>query len=132
MIADCILISVCIVLVVLGADQLLRRKKRRKRTAQEKQSLIFGVACVPAYVLMSFLGVLLAIAAPDIQTQFGGFLYEAAVMTGRFVWLVSLVAIAMGIVYRKNDNPQASKLVQLAAMGYIAIFSILCLAAGIL
>ncbi|MBR6570205.1 MAG: hypothetical protein IKK75_07100 [Clostridia bacterium] len=132
MIVDCIALSVVIILVVLGVDQLLRRKKRRKRTAQEKQSLIFGVACVPAYVLMSFLGALLTIAAPDMQTQFGGLLYEAAVMTGRFIWLVSLVAITMGIVYRKNDNPQASKLAQLAAMGYIAIFSILCLAAGIL
>ena len=132
MIVDCIALSVVIMLVVLGVDQLLRRKKRRKRTAQEKQSLVFGVACVPAYVLMSFLGALLAIAAPDMQTQFGGLLYEAAVMTGRFIWLVSLVAITMGIVYRKNDNPQASKLAQLAAMGYIAIFSILCLAAGIL
>ena len=132
MIVDCIVLSVIIVLAVLGVDQLLRRKKRRKRTAQEKQSLVFGVACVPAYVLMSFLGALLAIAAPDMQTQFGGLLYEAAVMTGRFIWLVSLVAITMGIVYRKNDNPQASKLAQLAAMGYIAIFSILCLAAGIL
>jgi len=132
MIVDCILISMVLMLLVLGVDQLLRLKQRKKRTKAERQSLLISVACVPAYVLMSFLGMLLAIAGPDIQTQFGGWMYEAAVMLGRFNWLVSLAAVAMGIVLRKRGEPQAGKLAQMAAMGYIAVFGILCVASGLL
>ena len=132
MIVDCILISMILMLLVLGVDQLLCLKQRKKRTKAERQSLLISVACVPAYVLMSFLGMLLAIAGPDIQTQFGGWMYEAAVMLGRFNWLVSLAAVAMGIVLRKRGEPQAGKLAQMAAMGYIAVFGILCVASGLL
>ena len=132
MITDCIFVSVILILMVLGIDQLLRIRVRKKRTKVEKQSLMVGVACIPAYVLMSILGILLAIAAPEAQTQFGGWMYEAAVMLGRFNWLVSLAAVAAGIVMRKRGNPQGAKLAQLAAMGYIAVFGILCMASGLL
>ena len=100
MITDCIFVSVILILMVLGIDQLLRIRVRKKRTKVEKQSLMVGVACIPAYVLMSILGILLAIAA--------------------------------GIVMRKRGNPQGAKLAQLAAMGYIAVFGILCMASGLL
>lgn len=132
MIIDCIVISAGIMVLMLLIDQLLRIRQKSKRTRQEKQSLLIGIACVPAYVLMSFLGALLVIAAPDVQTEFGGWMYEAAVMLGRFNWAASLAAVVAGIVLRKRGNPQASKLAQLAAMGYIAVFGILCLSAGIL
>jgi len=132
MIVDCILISMILMLLILGTDQLLRYKQRSKRTKVEKQSLLISIACVPAYVLMSFLGMLLVIAAPDIQTQFGGWMYQAAVMLGRFNWLVSLAAVVMGLILRKRGEPQAGKMAQMAAMGYIAAFGILCVASGVL
>lgn len=132
MIGDCIVISFLLMLLILGIDQLLRRKQKHKRTKQEKQSLLIGIICVPAYVLMSLLGTLLTIAAPEAQTQFGGLLFESAVLTGRFIWAAALVAIIAGLVLRKRGNPQAAKLAQMAAMGYIAVFGILCVASGVL
>ena len=132
MIGDCIVISFLLMLLILGIDQLLRRKQKHKRTKQEKQSLLIGIICVPAYVLMSLLGTVLTIAAPEAQTQFGGLLFESAVLTGRFIWAASLVAIIAGLVLRKRGNPQAAKLAQMAAMGYIAVFGILCVASGVL
>ena len=132
MIPLCLLLCLVLMLLIAGIDQLLRRTTPQKRTRQEKQSLTISVACVPAYVLIWVLGALLVIAAPDIQSQFGGWMYEAAVMLGRFNWLVSLAAIVAGIVMRKRGNPQGAKLAQLAAMGYIAVFGILCMASGLL
>ena len=132
MILLCLLICLVLMLLIAGVDQLLRRKVQRKRTRQEKQSLTISVACVPAYVLMSVLGLLLVIADTEAQTQLGGWMYEAAVMLGRFNWLVAMAAIVAGIVMRKRGNPQGAKLAQLAAMGYIAVFGLLCLFSGLL
>ena len=63
MLIDCMVISIGITLLILGIDQLLRLKRRGKRSRQERQSLLVGLACVPAYVVMSALGLLLSIAA---------------------------------------------------------------------
>jgi len=127
-----LLMFIVVILLLFGVDFLLRRKKWRENTKQEKQSLLIGAACVPAYELLSVLGIFLSIAAPTAETELGGWLFDAAVMTGRFIWIVSLAAVILGLFLRKRGNPQASKLAQLAAMGYIAVFGMLCLASGIL
>ena len=132
MLIDCMVISIGITLLILGIDQLLRLKRRGKRSRQERQSLLVGLACVPAYVVMSALGLLLSIAAPEAQTQFGGALFESAVLTGRFIWAASLAAGVAGLVLRGRGKPQAGLLAQLAAMGYIAVFGILCVTSGVL
>ena len=132
MIIDCFMISFVIMLLIFGIDQLLRRKQQGKRSRQEKQSLLIGIVCVPAYVLMSLLGVMLSIAQPQVQTQYSGLLFESAMLTGKFIWVVSLAAIIAGFVLRRQKKPQAAKLAQLAAMGYIAVFGFLCVASGLL
>ena len=118
--------------LMFGIDFLLRRKRWKKNTREEKQSLLVSLACLPAYVFLSVLGMLLGIAAPTAETVYGGLLFDMAVMTGRFIWVVSIAAFVLGLVLRKRGNPRGSKLAQLAAMGYIALFGILCVASGLL
>ena len=127
-----LLIIVVLYVLLWGGDRLLRRKKWHENTRQEKQSILIGAACVPAYVLLSILGILLVIADPGAESNLGGWMYEAAVMIGRFNWLVALGAMVSSLILRKRGSVQYSKLVHFGAMGYLALFGVLCLAAGIL
>ena len=107
--------------IVFGLDYLLRRKKWKDNSKEEKISLIVNMFSVGPYVFLSVLGMLWGIASGSPETAFGQMLYDATLMMGGIYFIVAIVAVVLSFIFRKKGKIKASIWTNVVALVYIAV-----------
>ena len=115
---------VTILFVMAGAvfclDYLLRRKKWKDNSKEEKISLLVNMFSVGVYIFLSALGMLWGIVVYSPETAFGQVLYDATLMMGGTYFVVAIAAVILSFVFRKAGKVKASIWVNVIAFAYIA------------
>ena len=107
--------------VVFGLDYLIRRKKWKDNSQEEKISLIVNMFSVGPYVFLSALGMLWGITSNSPETAFGEVLYDATLMMGGIYFVVAAAAVILSFVFRKRGKIKASIWTNVIAFAYIAV-----------
>ena len=107
--------------VVFGLDYLLRRKKWKDNSKEEKISLIVNMFSVGPYMFLSALGMLWGIASDSPETAFGEMLYNATLVMGGTYFVVAIVAVILSFILRKMGKAKASIWTNVIAFMYIAV-----------
>ena len=107
--------------VVFGLDYLIRRKKWKDNSQEEKISLIVNMFSVGPYVFLSALGMLWGITSNSPETAFGEVLYDATLMMGGVYFIVAAAAVILSFVFRKRGKIKASIWTNVIAFAYIAV-----------
>ena len=107
--------------VVFGLDYLIRRKKWKDNSQEEKISLIVNMFSVGPYVFLSALGMLWGITSNSPETAFGEVLYDATLMMGGVYFVVAAAAVILSFVFRKRGKIKASIWTNVIAFAYIAV-----------
>ena len=106
--------------VVFAIDYLIRRKKWKENSKEEKISLLVNMFSVGPYIFLSFLALLWGIVPGNPESAFGKILYEATLTIGSFYFVVAIAAVILSFVFRKKGKTKASTLVNVIALLYIA------------
>ena len=106
---------------VFGLDYLLRRKKWKDNSKEEKISLIVNMFSVGLYIFLSALGILWGIASDSPETAFGEALYDATLMMGGTYFIVAIVAVIASFILRKIGKIKASIWTNVIALLYIVV-----------
>ena len=115
-----VIILFTMALIVFGVDFLLRRKKWKDNSKEEKISLIVNMFSVGPYIFLSILGMLWGIVPGSPDTSFGEILYDMTLMMSGAYFLVAGAAVILSLVFRKSGKTKASILVNVIAFLYIA------------
>ena len=107
--------------IVFGLDNLLRRKKWKDNSKEEKISLIVNMFSVGLYIFLSALGILWGIASDSPETAFGEALYDATLMMGGTYFIVAIVAVIASFILRKIGKIKASIWTNVIALLYIVV-----------
>lgn len=107
--------------MVFGTDYLLRKKKWKDNSMEEKISLLVNMLSVGPYAFLSVLGKLWGIAASHPETAFGEVLYDATLMMGGLYFIVAAAAVIMSFILRKCGKTKASIWINVIALVYIAV-----------
>ena len=107
--------------VVFGLDYLIRRKKWKDNSQEEKISLIVNMFSVGPYIFLSALGMLWGITSNSPETAFGEVLYDATLMMGGVYFVVAAAAVILSFVFRKRGKIKASIWTNVIAFAYIAV-----------
>ena len=107
--------------IVFGLDYLLRRKKWKDNSKEEKISLIVNMFSVGLYIFLSALGILWGIASDSPETAFGEALYDATLMMGGTYFIVAIVAVIASFILRKIGKIKASIWTNVIALLYIVV-----------
>ena len=107
--------------VVFGLDYLIRRKKWKDNSQEEKISLIVNMFSVGPYIFLSALGMLWGITSNSPETAFGEVLYDATLMMGGVYFIVAAAAVILSFVFRKRGKIKASIWTNVIAFAYIAV-----------
>ena len=107
--------------VVFGLDYLIRRKKWKDNSQEEKISLIVNMFSVGPYIFLSALGMLWGITSNSPETAFGEVLYDATLMMGGVYFMVAAAAVILSFVFRKRGKIKASIWTNVIAFAYIAV-----------
>ena len=107
--------------VVFGLDYLIRRKKWKDNSQEEKISLIINMFSVGPYIFLSALGMLWGITSNSPETAFGEVLYDATLMMGGVYFMVAAAAVILSFVFRKRGKIKASIWTNVIAFAYIAV-----------
>ena len=107
--------------VVFGLDYLIRRKKWKDNSQEEKISLIINMFSVGPYIFLSALGMLWGITSNSPETAFGEVLYDATLMMGGVYFVVAAAAVILSFVFRKRGKIKASIWTNVIAFAYIAV-----------
>ena len=107
--------------VVFGLDYLIRRKKWKDNSQEEKISLIINMFSVGPYIFLSALGMLWGITSNSPETAFGEVLYDATLMMGGVYFIVAAAAVILSFVFRKRGKIKASIWTNVIAFAYIAV-----------
>ena len=128
-----IIIALATAGAVYVVDFLLRRKKWKDNSKQEKISLLVNMFSVCPYIFLSVLGMLWGIAAGSPETDFGMMLFEATLVMGATYYIVAAATVILTFLLRKKGKTKASIWINIIAMMYIvAVLSINSLAGKIL
>ena len=114
-----VLIMLVMAGIVYGIDYLLRRKKLKDNTKEERISLLINMFSVGVYAFLSALGLLWGIASGSPETAFGAVLYEVTLTMGSLFFIVALAAVILSLVFRKTGKIKASIWVNIIAFLYI-------------
>ena len=114
-----VLIMLVMAGIVYGIDYLLRRKKLKDNTKEERISLLINMFSVGVYAFLSALGLLWGIASGSPETAFGAVLYEVTLTMGSLFFIVALAAVILSLVFRKTGKIKASIWVNIIALLYI-------------
>ena len=106
--------------IVFGIDFLLRKKKWKENSKEEKISLIVNMFSVGPYIFLSILGMLWGIVPGSPDTSFGEILYDVTLMMSGTYFLVAGAAVILSLVFRKSGKTKASIWVNVIAFLYIA------------
>ena len=106
--------------IVFGIDFLLRKKKWKENSKEEKISLIVNMFSVGPYIFLSILGMLWGIVPGSPDTSFGEILYDVTLMMSGAYFLVAGAAVILSLVFRKSGKTKASIWINVIAFLYIA------------
>ena len=115
-----VIILFTMALIVFGVDFLLRKKKWKENSKEEKISLIVNMFSVGPYIFLSILGMLWGIVPGSPDTSFGEILYDVTLMISGTYFLVAGAAVILSLVFRKSGKTKASIWVNVIAFLYIA------------
>ena len=107
--------------IVFAIDYLLRKKKWKENSKQEKTSLLINMLSVGPYAFLSALGLLWGIVPGSPETAFGRLLYDATIMMGSGYFVVAFAAVPASLILRKKGKIKASTMVNIVALAYIAV-----------
>ena len=106
-------------------DYLLRRKKWKDNTKEEKISLIIQMISISPYMFSSALGVLWGIAGGSPETEFGNLVYDVTLSLAAFNFIVAIVAVIATFILRKIGKTKASIWINILAFVYmIVVFAV--------
>ena len=106
---------------VFGLDYLLRRKKWKDNSKEEKISLLVNAFSVGLYLFLSALGILWGIVPVSPETAFGEMLYDVTLEMGGIYFLVAAAAVILSFVFRKIGKNKASIWINVIAFVYIVV-----------
>ena len=106
---------------VFGLDYLLRRKKWKDNSKEEKISLLVNAFSVGPYLFLSALGILWGIVPVSPETAFGEMLYDVTLEMGGIYFLVAAAAVILSFVFRKIGKNKASIWINVIAFVYIVV-----------
>ena len=115
-----VIILFTMALIVFGVDFLLRKKKWKENSKEEKISLIVNMFSVGPSIFLSILGMLWGIVPGSPDTSFGEILYDVTLMISGTYFLVAGAAVILSLVFRKSGKTKASIWVNVIAFLYIA------------
>ena len=115
-----VIILFTMALIVFGIDFLLRKKKWKDNSKEEKISLIVNMFSVGPYIFLSILGMLWGIVPGSPDTSFGEILYDVTLMMSGTYFLVAGAAVILSFAFRKSGKTKASIWVNVIAFLYIA------------
>ena len=104
--------------IVFGIDYIVRRKKWKENSKEEKISLLVNMFSVGIYMFLSAVGMFFGIAGNSPETAFGEVLYEATLTMGAIYFIVALVAVILSLVFRKIGKIKASIWTNVIAFAY--------------
>lgn len=115
-----VIILFTMAVIVFGIDFLVRRKKWKDNSKEEKNSLIVNMFSVGPYIFLSILGMLWGIVPGSPDTSFGEILYDVTLMMSGTYFLVAGAAVILSLAFRKSGKTKASIWVNVIAFLYIA------------
>ena len=115
-----VIILFTMAVIVFGVDFLLRKKKWKENSKEEKISLIVNMFSVGPYIFLSILGMLWGIVPGSPDTSSGEILYDVTLMMSGTYFLVAGAAVILSIAFRKSGKTKASIWVNVIAFLYIA------------
>lgn len=115
-----VIILFTMAVIVFGIDFLVRRKKWKDNSKEEKNSLIVNMFSVGPYIFLSILGMLWGIVPGSPDTSFGEILYDVTLMMSGAYFLVAGAAVILSLAFRKSGKTKASIWVNVIAFLYIA------------
>lgn len=115
-----VIILFTMAVIVFGVDFLLRKKKWKENSKEEKISLIVNMFSVGPYIFLSILGMLWGIVPGSPDTSFGEILYDVTLMMSGAYFLVAGAAVILSLAFRKSGKTKASIWVNVIAFLTIA------------
>ena len=115
-----VIILFTMAVIVFGVDFLLRKKKWKENSKEEKISLIVNMFSVGPYIFLSILGMLWGIIPGSPDTSFGEILYDVTLMMSGTYFLVAGAAVILSLAFRKSGKTKASIWVNVIAFLTIA------------
>jgi hypothetical protein len=113
-----VLVTASFVFVI---DYLLRKKKWKDNSKEEKISLLINMFSVGPHIFLSALGLFWGIVAGSPDTAFGVMLYKATLTMGSAYFAVAAVAVIMSLIFRKKGRIKASIWANIIAFTYITV-----------
>ena len=113
-----VLVTASFVFVI---DYLLRKKKWKDNSKEEKISLLINMLSVGPHIFLSALGLFWGIVAGSPDTAFGVMLYKATLTMGAAYFAVAAVAVIMSLIFRKKGRIKASIWANIIAFTYITV-----------
>ena len=116
-----IIISLVLAVAIFGVDFLLRRKKWKDNSKEEKVSLLLNMCTCGPYVFLSVLGMLWGIVSYEPKSAFGQFVYDATLVMGFYYFILAIVAVIASLILRKLGKVKMSTWVNIIALIYIVV-----------
>ena len=107
--------------IVFVIDYLLRRKKWKDNSKEEKISLLVNMFSVGPYIFLSALGMLWGIVPGSPKTAFGETLYDVTLTMSGIYFIIAAASAVMSFVFRKTGKVRASIWANVIALLYIAV-----------
>ena len=125
-----IIITLVMAGIIFGIDFLLRKKKWKENSKNEKISLLVNMFSVGPYVFLSVLGALLRIVSYSPETSFGNILYNTTLVMAEFYFIVAIAAVIVSLLLCKKGKTKLSIWVNVSALTYIVIVLVVNSLAG--
>ena len=116
-----IIIMLVMASIVFGLDYLVRRKKWKENSKEEKISLIVNMVSVGPYMFLSAIGMLWGIVPGSPETPLGNILYDVTLTMGGIYFIIALVAVILSFVFRIIKKAKASIWTNVIAFAYVVV-----------
>ena len=116
--------------IVFGLDYLVRRRKWKDNSKNEKISLLINMFSVGPYAYFAALGMLWGIVPGSPETSLGEVLYDVTLKMGGVYFVIAGVAVILSFVLRKIGKIKASIWTNIIAFAYIVVVLIVNYLAG--
>lgn len=116
--------------IVFGLDYLVRRRKWKDNSKNEKTSLLINMLSVGPFAYFSVVGLLWGIVPGSPETSLGEALYDVTLKMGGIYFVIAGVAVILSFVLRKIGKIKASIWTNIIAFAYIVVVLIVNYLAG--
>ena len=116
--------------IIFGIDYLMRKTKWNDNTKGEKISLLVNMVSVVPYMILSAFGLFIGITGNGTETAFGNFLYNVTLYMAAIFVFVALAAVIATLILRKKGKIKASIWINVIAILYIVVVSVVNFLAG--